>query len=198
MQRKTVVFSLCFLTAAFILVVARLCLVTSSDIASYKKRAAAYKAIAKESISKTATQKRQGVSKDIFFTQEDGTRLQYKIQSSASQLNLVPSGSKIDVVEQLSDIECWLQEKLFSNAGTSSQQIRYLKAESGLYSLSRQQFLAGKVKVSLFRKPGINLVLPSNNAEAFLSGSAHDVVFTVSGKEPHFEAHDFEATLQKR
>src|ERR1700679_928697 len=40
---------------------------------------------------------REGVRKDIWFSQEDGSRLHYRMESASSLLSLVPQGDKMEV-----------------------------------------------------------------------------------------------------
>src|ERR1700687_824772 len=51
-------------------------------------------------------QTRQGVRKEIWFTQEDGQRLHHRIESRASVLMLEPNEHHFDIVENLQGIKC--------------------------------------------------------------------------------------------
>ena len=177
--------------------VAKICLVSEADIRVYKGRAEQYRIMAQKALSESATQERRGVRKDIWFAQEDGTRLQYRIESDASLLTLVQDRGKFDMVENLQNIQCWMQEKIFTSGNSSMQQLRYLKADGGVYSLGKQQFEAHSVALSLFKLPGHTLVMPTNRKGAFLRGTAEDVSFAVSGKSPQFQAHNFTASLKQ-
>lgn len=175
----------------------KLSLVTQSDVAKYKRLVEQYKQMANQSLSDSATQTREGVRKEIWFSQEDKSRLHYRIESDSSVLTLAPSGGKFDLIENLSNIRCWMQEKLYETGASQMQQVRFLQASEGIYRYSQQQFLANSVALSLFRLPGHELITPLSTREAFLKGNARDISFSVSGKTPQFEAHQFTASLRQ-
>lgn len=144
-------------------------------------------------------QQRKNVKKDIYFVQEDNTRLHYRIHSQSSLLIVQPrdGGKKIELNEKLEKIKCWMQDKLYyaSSGESPMQQIRFLEAEEGLYCYTSQQFIAQSVALSLFRLPDHNL--PQElRAMPFLKGLAQDVSFAVSGKTPSFKAQHFKAELK--
>ena len=176
--------------------VIKLCVVTQSDISLYKSKVAEYQQLADQSASQSASQTREGVRKDIWFSQEDRLRLQYRIESDSSILTLVPDKGKLDIVENLSNIRCWMQEKLTQNPSGNTQQVRYMQAAEGIYRLNKQNFFANSVTLSLFRLMGHELKTPISTAKAFLTGKAEDISFSVSGNTPHFEAHHFNASLK--
>jgi hypothetical protein len=146
----------------------------------------------------TTHQHRKDVKKEIYFVQEDNSRLHYRMYSKASLLTMQPQerGKKIALNEKLEKIQCWMQDKLYySSSGTDPmQQIRFLEAEEGVYSYTSQQFLAQSVALSLFRLPEHDLPRELRTAP-FLKGIAKDVSFAVSGKTPSFKAQNFKAEL---
>lgn len=197
MFRKYKVLSATLVCLIGLLGIGRLCLVTGGDIARYKGMIDEYRKMAAQSLSDNATQTREGVRKEIWFTQEDASRLQYRIESDSSVLTLAPRDGKFDIIENLSNIRCWMQEKLYEVSNASMQQIRFLQAKEGTYYFRQQQFLANAVALSLFRLPGHQLQTPESTREAFLKGNAADISFSVSGKTPQFEAHQFTASLRQ-
>lgn len=60
----------------------------------------------------TSRQRRLGVQKDIFFSDE-GPRLQLRLQSARTQLALDHHDNQVEVVEQMHDVVCCIQEELF-------------------------------------------------------------------------------------
>lgn len=143
-------------------------------------------------------QERKNVKKDIYFAQEDNSRLHYRIYSQTSLLTMQPKGQtkKIELNEKLEKIKCWMQDKLYySTPGEGPMQhIRFLEAEEGLYCYTSQQFLAQSVALSLFRLPDHDLPKELKSTP-FLKGIAQDVSFAVSGKTPNFKAQYFKAEL---
>ena len=157
-------------------------------------------AASKKSLVTTTHQHRKGVVKEIYFSQEDNTRLHYRIESESSSLTLKPDGRKLDLIEKLDKIKCWMQDKLYTTTPGSKpmQQMRFLEAEDGIYRYASQQFLAQSVGLSLFRLPGHELPLGLNRDIPFMRGVAQDVSFSVSGKTPQFHAQHFKALLSNQ
>ena len=143
-----------------------------------------------------SNQMRQNVRKDIWFTQDDESRLHYRIESARSLLTLIPIHNHFEVVETLHGIRCWMQDKLYMDREAPEQQVRQLSAETGLYRYTTQEFTASGVALSLFRIPGHTL--PKEELQdnfAFLKGIAKDASFTFGGKTPQFQAGEFKATI---
>ena len=174
--------------------------VSSSDYEAYKASMQKQELAATTTpIGTTTHQQRQGVRKEIWFTQDDKSRLHYRIESEGSQLSLIPVDKKIELIEKMFKMKCWMQDKIyFASVGSGPmQQMRFFEAEEGLYRYNIQQFLAQSVTLSLFRLPGHNLPATVNTESAFMKGLAQDVSFSVSGKNPQFQAKQFKATLRQ-
>jgi hypothetical protein len=171
--------------------------VRSSDIAAVKAHQQEQEVASTKSAFSTTQQQRKGVVKEIWFTQEDNSRLHYRIASESSLLTVKPEGKSFDLIEKLEKIKCWMQDKLYdASAGVNPmQQIRFLAAEEGLYRYATQEFLAQSVALSLFRLQGQELPKETTGAKPFLKGVAEDVSFGVSGKNPQFKAKHFKAEL---
>jgi len=198
-ERATYI-SLISLFIAAVLWLAYFVRVSSSDYDAYKISMQKQELAASAAPTGTTTnQQRQGVRKEIWFTQEDNSRLHYRIQSESSQLSLIPVDKKIELIEKLFKMKCWMQDKLYFTSEHSGpmQQMRFFEAEEGLYRYNIQQFLAQSVALSLFRLPGHNLPAAVNTESAFMKGLAQDVSFSVSGKNPQFQAKQFKATLRQ-
>ena len=197
MFKKPMVLSALGVAALIAFGTLKMSFVTQGDVDKYKGLVAQYRQLANQPLSDSATQMREGVRKEIWFSQEDKSRLHYRIESDSSVLTLAPSKGKFDLIENLSNIRCWMQEKLYEADSIDMQQVRYLKANEGIYRYSQQQFLASSVALSLFRLPGHELATPISTRDAFLKGNAQDISFSVSGKTPQFEAHQFTASLRQ-
>jgi hypothetical protein len=167
------------------------------DIARIKQKIDEQELATSKNVFATTEQRRKGVVKEIWFTQEDNSRLHYRIFSEASLLTIKPEGKSFDLIEKLEKIKCWMQDKLYEPAAAGTgpmQQIRFLAAEEGLYRYTSQEFLAQTVALSLYRLNGHEL--PKELAsKPFLKGIAEDVSFAVSGKSPQFKAKHFKAEL---
>ncbi len=148
-----------------------------------------------KALPSSAYQTREGVRKDLWIAQEDKTRLHYRIDSKASLLTFLPGQQKIDILENLQDIKCWMQDKLYADGGKPMQQMRFFSADNGTYQYSAQQFIAQSVHLSLFRIPGHELMPSIDLKQAFLHGIASDASFSLSGKTAAFQAQQFKASL---
>jgi hypothetical protein len=171
--------------------------VSKADIASIKAKIAEQDKANSNSIFSTTHQQRKDVVKEIWFTQEDDSRLHYRIFSESSLLTIKPEGKGFDLIEKLEKIQCWMQDKLYDpTAGAGAmQQVRFLAAEEGIYRYTAQEFLAQSVGLSLYRMKGHELPRTTSGAKPFLQGIAEDVSFAVSGKNPQFKARHFNAEL---
>ncbi len=167
-------------------------LATTTRVMKKKERLAA----SSEAIKTSTHQIRQKVQKDIWFSQGIGERLHYKIQSDSSLLTLEPKGKKVEIIENLEKIKCWMQDKVYYSAENAPlQQLRFFEADQGTYHYSSNAFDAQTVILSLFRMPGHEI--PSTlSTSPFIKGVAKDVCFSVSGKTPKFQAKQFQAQLK--
>jgi hypothetical protein len=194
-QRATLYSLIClFLLAAFWGVF--FVRVRARDLEAYRRLQIHDKIVSSQALLSETYQQRKDVKKDIFFVQEDQSRLHYRIQSRSSLLTVHPRPKEkgIDLNEKLHDIQCAMQEKLYVHGETPMQQIRVLHADEGFYNYSSQTFQAQSVALSLFRLAGQELPQEVKVAP-FLKGVAEDVSFSVSGKTPSFQAHHFKAQL---
>lgn len=148
-------------------------------------------------------QQRHLVCKDIWFANENLERLHYRIESATSSLNLQPMQNKVEIVERLHDMRCWMQDKIIHGEGAqgsiggSTQQSRYFTAQEGVYHFLSQSLQAQHATLSLYRLTGEHLPeigrLPS--LAPFLKGDAEEIKMHVSGKTPLFQAHNFKASM---
>ncbi|MBS0614962.1 MAG: hypothetical protein JSR58_00230 [Verrucomicrobia bacterium] len=195
MFKRATLFSLLGLCLVSFLWIGQLTFVRKSDIAKIVSQLKK-KNVAETKAPVAADQKRHGVRKEIWFTQDDKSRLHFRIDSKASTLTLLPQDDKVDMIENLEGVRCWMQDKLYTSESGPMQQLRYFEAETGTYHLAAQQFLAQTVHLSLFRIPGTALPINLDSQKAFLHGIASDVSFSVAGKSPQFHAERFRANLK--
>src|SRR3970040_3134070 len=122
------------LLAITIIWILQLCVVRDKDLALY------HELMQKKEIASTKTpafsstnQYRKKVRKDIWFAQDDRSRLHYRIESMGSVLTLIPVNNKFNIVESLDGIKCWMQDKLYYGNKEESpmQQTRYIEADEG-------------------------------------------------------------------
>jgi hypothetical protein len=168
---------------------------SSSDIQFLERVKKKGKAIATSLQTQSTEQYRVGVRKDLWLTQEDRSRLHYRIESQKSTLTLVPINDKLDMIENLQQIHCWMQDKIYKQGDEMMQQIRFFEATDGTYRYSEERFAANDVALSLFRLRGTDLPYITDPSKAFLRGVAQDVSFSVVGKTTRFQAGRFKASL---
>ncbi len=193
--KKMILFSLFLLPLAG-LYLTWMGMMRKDDIENYQK-IIKQKEIASSVNPSSTNQKRKYVQKDIWFSQDESSRLHYKIGSQSSLLTLTPINNKFEIIETLSDITCWMQDKLLYTKDDELpiQQSRYFEAKEGIYRHTTQEFIANDVNLSLFRLRGHTL--PSQPVEdaAFLSGVANSISFFFGGKTPQFQANEFKAMV---
>lgn len=194
---------ICSLTIVVIaaLWMTQLCMVREKDLALYKELMQKKEIAATKTPAFSSTnQYRKKVRKDIWFAQDDASRLHYRIESMGSVLTLIPVNNKFNVVESLEGIKCWMQDKLYygNKDQIPMQQTRYIEAAEGIYQHATQEFVAQGVALSLFRLPGHLLPTQFLDAKkAFLKGIASNVSFSIAGKTPQFQAKQFTASINR-
>jgi hypothetical protein len=203
MFAKVTLFSSLFLSLLVIVWGLTFATVREQDIQCMKQTIEDQKAAKSSTALSTTQQWRKGVKKEIWFSQEDRSRLHHRICSETSTLTIVPEGNHLDFIERLENITCWMQDKLMAPSMTapSSQQLRFLRANEGFYHYSSQEFLAQSVDLSLYKLEGHQLPAGLPKVRPFLKGIAKDVAFAVSGKTSQFKAEQFKAefsTLEEK
>ncbi|HNA62613.1 MAG TPA: hypothetical protein PKW79_06020 [Rhabdochlamydiaceae bacterium] len=191
MFKKTAIFSTLVLSLIASGWLFKLLYISQPDRDRYEQIRTQGKAVAQVSQNKESQQHRSGVRKDLWLAQEDKSRLHHRISSKTSVLTLVPIDDKVDIIENLQNLQCWMQDKLYPDM----QQVRFFEAEQGFYQYSIQKFTASSVALSLFRLPGSQLPSTIDPKRAFLRGIAQDVSFAIAGKATQFQAQQFKATL---
>jgi hypothetical protein len=126
MFNKSVIISVLTITSVLIFGTVKLCIISDKEITKYTNILRDYDKMSAESIAETATQTRLGVRKDLWFSQQDQSRLCYRIESDSSLLTIDSNNGKIDIKENLLNLKCWMQEKLSGSGASSAQQIRFL------------------------------------------------------------------------
>jgi len=176
----------------------KLVYLSPSDRVKYEKLLETGRAVAKATKGEQTHQTRSGVRKDLWLSQPDHSRLHYRIDSKSSVLTLLPIDDRVDIIENLQHIKCWMQDKLYVQGDVVMQQMRFFEADQGIYQYSTQRFAANSVILSLFRVPGIQLPGSVDPSKAFLRGIAQDVSFSIAGKATQFQAQRFKATLMSQ
>lgn len=170
--------------------------VLPKDIQSYEKHLEKNrkKAAQKQQISPTE-QFRECVQKEIWRLSE-GVRLHYQIRAAKSTLLLTPENSNISIRENLDDIVCFIQEKLYEDAfHHPMQQVKTFHADHGTYDFNRHLFEAKSVFLDFYTLQGHDLPKTTPQQVAFLKGVAKAVSLTLSSHGPSFHAKQFRAKV---
>ena len=193
-KRALFISALCMAAISSIWLV-KLVYLSTADRVKYEKLLERGRAIARATKGEQTHQSRGGVRKDLWLSQQDHSRLHYRIDSKSSVLTLLPIDDKVDIIENLQHLKCWMQDKLYAQGDVVMQQMRFFEADQGIYQYSTQRFAANSVILSLFRVPGTVLPSSIDTSKAFLRGIAQDVSFSIAGKTTQFQAQKFKATL---
>jgi hypothetical protein len=150
-----------------------------------------------------ATQNREVVQKDFWIVQ-DSFRQHLRIQSQQSELIIHERKGKLEAVEKLQGLECWMQElengsaSILHKSGQKTagwQQVSHLTAKEGTYFYPSQHFLAQTVHMQIFRVTGRDLPERLDEDLAFFTGTATEAHFSACGKSPTFIAQHLHASF---
>lgn len=178
-------------------VMSYLCYVTEADSAelqSYLDRGVEIKNQSKAHHS-PVDQHRENIQKDIWYM-EDGYRKHMKLFSERSNLTLVLERGKLKLVENLSGLECWVQDQIYhDDEGNIRQKIRHFTSNDGIYTFPSHEFTTNSVDLDFSDEPGRDLPLHLENCKPFIYGFAKQVSFDLSGKSPLFSAKHLKVHL---
>jgi hypothetical protein len=154
--------------------------------------------------SYTTTQERQGVCKDIIFS-DNGKRLQMRLRSEQSEMAMHRRDEHTEIVEHMSGVKCCLQENLiflmpdgsevdaFVDGAQPVQVVLFLEADQASYNYKRDLFTAKTVNVIRYRAEGHVLDENAHPLKTMTSGIADSVEFSLAGQGTHFKADGFKA-----
>lgn len=156
-----------------------------------------------------ASQQHHQVRKEIYFTQNE-SRLQLLLLSANAELVLESLEGKIEMVEQMQDVNCFMQEKTYyilpdgrevtndnEFNGKPMQVVRYLKAKKAVYNYSSNNLKAQDVNIYQFVIPGHVLVENTNGLHPIMSGKAEMAQIFFDSEGMHFKAKNVKATFSK-
>jgi len=114
--------------------------------------------IASTHSNQPTNQERKQVRKDIWFSQDDSSRLHYQIASESSQLTLTPIKNRFEIVETLDGIKCWMQDKLMKEGAEEDpmHQPRLIEAKVAFIATPLKNFSQVELSSLSTVFPGIN------------------------------------------
>ena len=139
-------------------------------------------------------QTREKVSKQIWY--QDETPLYCRIDSTNSELFLLDEHNTFEVVEELQNVVCLMQEELYYEEGKPMQRVRYLEAKGARYNYHTHLFLAENVKLWRYQYEGHEPIDPPEDSLLLMHAIAESVAFTLEGDSPDFVAHHLKAILK--
>src|SRR5580700_1027673 len=101
MFRRATIVLLAFSGIAMILWCYFLIHIRPTDVAFIQQKLLRKQSTTPTSTFATTQQQREGVVKEIWFSQEDNSRLHYRIRSESSLLTMKPEGNGFDLIEKL-------------------------------------------------------------------------------------------------
>jgi hypothetical protein len=151
------------------------------------------------------TQHREGVQKDIWISQNGGRR-HLRILSRQSEVTFHEENHKVNAVEKLQNLECWLQDDPATSCcipgylpdiakGSDMQLVRCFRASEGSYFYPSHSFITKKASMLFFRLPGHDLPQLVDESLAFFTGTASEIHFSACDIPPTFVAQHLHATF---
>jgi hypothetical protein len=192
MIRRAMFFSLLLLFPSLAILSFFLFVPNQTDYESYEKiqekqkRSLTSNTFPKEEIH----QMRDNVQKDL-WVMNDNERLHFRIFSDHSDLTLQHKEKEMEIIENLKNIQCWIQEKI--SLPQNYQFIRYFSSEVGTYRYPSHSFFAPQIFLSFFQLPGSELPSDIFAFSPYLEGIAHRVFFQLTDKVPAFAASHLRA-----
>jgi len=123
--------------------------------------------------------------KDIWRAIAPLERLHDRLESDSSCLVVRPYQNTLEVIEFLHHARGWMQEP---------EQIRHFIANEGTYHYQNRLFQAHQVELSLYHSLHQDPISILAKSTPFLQGSAEEIVLSLHGNRPTFDAHHFTAT----
>lgn len=137
-----------------------------------------------------AFQNRYGVSKEVWLARKERKCFRSRLLSESSVVTLHNKGSKFELVEDLENVQCWMQDR---ESSPEMQEIRLITASHGKLNGNTHQFTAENVDLIIYQTPG------EDPPESFypptcshLHGNAKSISLTIEKKHPHFEAEEID------
>lgn len=132
---------------------------------------------------------KQGVVKEVYLTQNDGTFLHEYLSAKTAVFKFVKNKKKTDFIENLEGISAVFEE-MVQSGGKSIKQIRSLQADSGTWFYMQNRLLAEKANLSIVETQKTGL-------KPLFQGRADRLDLKLENGKPQFVIEGFKAKLQK-
>ena len=138
-------------------------------------------------------QRREGVQKDLWISQEGGYS-HHRIITPYSTLIATPRGNVFELIEEMEKTTCYLQKRI-DGGEEGSQQIQRLQSDRGRYFYKEQSFDTEKVLITSFKIPGQTLEVDLDQHTPFLRGYAKRAFISLKGDPVNLQAEQFKAHI---
>lgn len=163
--------------------------------------------------SYTASQKRQKIRKDVYYT-ANGNLMHLLLTSNDAVLlfNQKQEGPSY-LVEEMKDVKCYMQEELFYVDARGDrveikgnipkgikpmQLVRYCKTDNASYCYQTKLLTSSDVFIARYLAPGHTIEsVHFENLAPVMQGTAEAVEFSLGGKELAFKAEKLKAKFTK-
>ncbi len=142
--------------------------------------------LGKNTSKQTPYQERKGVKKDIWL--ENSKNEHIHIESDYSEIFLVHNLGKVNIIENLTDFFCLIDEK-------NTNKSYFVTSNQGNYTLPYNQLLANDVDLYFFSKTP---TLPINLYDASLHGFAKQFILQIGQKQHSFVAEKFNCNFMEK
>ncbi len=139
-------------------------------------------------------QHRFATLRDVMFT--DGSqRLRMRLWSKQGDLLFRQQHGEQELVEDMEDVHCIMQEKLFEKEGQPFQQIRVITADTATYSYEQELLTAKDVFIQQYVIPGHTLVEQLDGYVPSMRGKAASAEFSLGGENVRVQLQQFKAWM---
>lgn len=126
-------------------------------------------------------QYRQDICRDIYTEQ-----LQTRLVAAQGIMVYIQDTQKSGFVEELTQVECWMQEEILQTPAGPVQVVRHIKAEQACFDYRTNTLTAEAVSFERYQLPEEKLNFTVGKPT--LTGQAASAVMTFSDGKPNFEA----------
>lgn len=150
----------------------------------------------------SAMSSQKGIHQHRFATQRDlvfsdgSTRLRMRLWSKQGELVFQQQHGEQELVENMEDVHCIIQERLFEKEGRPFQEIRVITANKAVYSYEQEQLTAKDVYIQHFVIPGHALVENLDGYTPTMRGKAAIAEFFLGGEQIRVQLQQFKARIE--
>ena len=137
-----------------------------------------------------AKQLRKGIQKNFWYKKGDQP-LEVIILADTAEMVFEKQGAEQQIVEHMTGVKCYIQEALYE----STQQVRYLEADTAKYHYTTETLEAEQVKMALFMALGSRLDTVAEQGKPVMDGFAERVEVTMVDKTLNFKTNKFRGSF---